>query len=405
MDGHGATQGQATDTGGWTTSRLRNVLERRSEWVEALVILSTIAVAFVVLGFLARYFQDYFRLILIFFFAWLLAFLISPVADFLQRRMTRLPRGIAVIAVIVPVVLVGAVVIVRVMVSLVDSFSQLAAALPDLAANRPGFLDDIQRWFDQQGIAIDVAGSVHSAVTELLKGTSDFAVTALGGALSAVGTFVDAIIVVSLAIFMAIDRDGILRLGLDITPPDRREDVLMFRRSVASAAAGFIRSQLILGALYGAWAFVVSVVFGLPFAAATAALAGLIMAIPIYGPYVSWLPPVFVALLVRPEVALVVAIVMLVGWFIDENILAPLVRAGSLQLHPIVVTLAFLLGAQLAGAIGAIVAIPLAAVVQAFAVKYFELYRTQRGWPVAETDLAVAQPPPVAADGQTGQAV
>src|SRR4029077_2169532 len=120
-------------------------------------------------------------------------------------------------------------------------------------------------------------------------------------------------------------------------------------------------------------------------------LAGLIMAIPIYGPYVSWLPPVFVALLVRPEVALVVAIVMLVGWFIDENVLAPLVRAGALQLHPIVVTLAFLLGAQLAGAIGAIVAIPLAAVVQAFVVKSLEKYRSERGWPSPD-DSGTAQP-------------
>jgi len=399
MDGLGAPNANAAGVDGWTTSRLRNVLERRSEWIEVLVILATIAVAFVVLGFLARYFQDYFRLILIFFFAWLLAFLISPVADLLQRRMTRLPRGIAVIAVIVPIVVVGALVIVRVIASLVDSFAQLAAALPNLAASPPAFLDDIQAWFDRQGIAIDIAGSVHSALSQILQGMSDFAIPALGGALSAVGTLVDAIIVLSLAIFMAIDRDGILRLGLEVTPPDKRDDVLMFRRSVASAAAGFIRSQLILGALYGAWAFVVSVAFGLPFGPATAFLAGLIMAIPIYGPYVSWLPPVFVALLVRPEIALVVAIVMLAGWFIDENILAPLVRADSLQLHPIIVTFAFLLGAQLAGAIGAIVAIPLAAVVQAFAVKYFERYRMQRGWPAAGPDPAVAQPPPPAVAG------
>jgi predicted PurR-regulated permease PerM len=127
--------------------------------------------------------------------------------------------------------------------------------------------------------------------------------------------------------------------------------------------------------------------FGIPFAPALAFLAGLIMAIPIYGPYVSWLPPVIVAALVRPEVAIIVAVVMLIGWFIDENILAPLVRAGALELHPIIVTFAFLLGAQLAGAIGAIVAIPVAAVVQAFVVKYLEDYRAQRGWPGLEDDV------------------
>ena len=371
------------------TSRLRDVIERRAGWLEALIILATIAAGFVVLGFLATYFQDYFRLILIFFFAWLLAFLIAPVADFLQRRLTRLPRTVAVLAVIVPVILVVALVLVRVAAAIVDSSAQLAAAVPSMAANPPTFLDDLQAWLDRQGIAFDVAVAFRTGVSDVLGGLSDVAVGAVGGAFSAVNTFVDAIVVVSLAIYFAIDRDSISRLGLEVTPPEKREDVLMFRQSVGTAVAGFIRSQLALGALYGVWAFLVSLVLGLPYAAATAFLTGLIMAIPVYGPYVSWLPPVLVALALRPEVALVTAILMLIGWFIDENVLAPLVRAGALELHPIVVTLAFLLGAQLAGAIGAIVAIPLAAVVQAFAVKSFERYRTEQGWPEAGNEAGV----------------
>jgi predicted PurR-regulated permease PerM len=392
MEGQHAPGIRTAPDGRSSPGRFREALDRRAEWVEALIVLATIAVAFVVLGFLARYFQDYFRLILIFFFAWLLAFLISPVADWLQRRLTRLPRGIAVIAVLVPIIVVVALVIVRIIASLIDSFVQLATALPELAANPPAFLADVQAWFDARGIAIDVAGSFQSFVTDVLKGMTDLAIGIFGGVLSVAGTLVDSIIVVSLAVFMAIDRDSILRLGLDLTPPEKRENVLLFRRSVGSAAAGFIRSQLVLGALYGVWAFLVSLLLGLPFAPATSFLAGLIMAIPIYGPYVSWLPPVLVAALVRPEVALVVAALMLVGWFVDENILAPLVRADALQLHPIVVTFAFLLGAQLAGAIGAIVAIPLAAVVQAFVVKYLEGYRAERGWPAP--DDPVAGPPP-----------
>ena len=208
--------------------------------------------------------------------------------------------------------------------------------------------------------------------------------------MSSFGTFVDVIIVISLAIFMAVDSDKIMRAGLDLTPPEKRDDAMLFRRSVGSAAAGFIRSQIILGGLYGVWAFLVCLVFGIPFAPALAFLVGLIMAIPIYGPYVSWLPPVIVVAFVRPEVAIIVAIVMLVGWFIDENILAPLVRAGALELNPIIVTFAVLLGAQLAGAIGAIVAIPLAAVIQSFVVKYLEAYRAQRGWPGPDDDVGAS---------------
>jgi predicted PurR-regulated permease PerM len=361
--------------------RLRAALDRRAQWIEALIILATVGAMFVVLGFLAGYFQDYFHLILIFFFAWLVAFLISPVADWVQRRLRRLPRALAVIAVIVPVILVTAVVIIRVLGSLVDSFASFAAALPDLSANPPTLVADIQAWFDAQGIDVDVEAAFRSAVGDLLKGMVDLMLGLLTGVLTSFGTFVDAIIVISLAVFMAIDGEKIMRVGLDLTPPEKRDDVLLFRKSVGSAAAGFIRSQIVLGALFGVWALLVSLLFGLPFAPATAFLAGLIMMVPIYGPYVSWLPPVLVAVLVHPEIAVLVAIAMLVGWFIDENILAPLVRAGALELHPIVVTFAFLLGAQLAGAIGAIVAIPLAAVAQAFVVKYLERYRAERGWP------------------------
>jgi predicted PurR-regulated permease PerM len=347
---------------------------------------------FVVLDFLARYFQDYFRIILIFFFAWLLAFLISPGADWLQRRITRLPRPVAVIAVLVPIILVTAFIIVRILAAVVESLVSLAAALPDLAANPPSFLSDLQGWLDGQGIDVNVAEAFHTFVTQALTGLADFLIGLVGGIASSLGTFIDAIIVISLAVFMAIDKDKILRVGLDVSPPEKRADVMLFRTSVGSAAAGFIRSQLILGALYGVWALLVSLVFGLQFAAATAALAGLIMMIPIYGPYVSWLPPVLVAFLFKPEVVVLVAIVMLIGWFIDENILAPVVRAGALELHPIVVTFAFLLGAQLAGAIGAIVAIPLAAVIQAFVVKYFEQYRAERGWPGPDEDPGTAPP-------------
>lgn len=374
------------------SDRLHRVLDRRAEWIEALIILTTLAAGFVVLGFLARYFENYFRIILMFFFAWLLAFLISPVADWLQRRLTRLPRPIAVIAVLIPIIGIGAIVIVKVVASLAESFVGLAGALPDFAANPPSFLNDLQSWFDSQGIQVDVLGTFQAILADVVKGLVDLMVGLFGGLLSAAGTIVDAIIVVSLAVFMAIDRDKIMRVGLDLTPPEKRDDVMLFRRSVGSAAAGFLRSQIVLGGLYGIWAFLVSFLFGLPFGPATAFLAGLIMAIPIYGPYISWLPPVVVAVLVRPEVAILVAILMLVGWFIDENVLAPVVRAGALELHPIVVTFAFLLGAELAGAIGAIVAIPLAAVIQAFVVKYIEQYRMTRGW------ASVDDPVPVAAD-------
>jgi len=399
------TDANASSTAMIAGTRFRMILDQRSRWLEALIVLSVTAVFFVVLGYLAAYFQDYFHLILMFALAGLLAFIISPFAGFLEKHLPHMPRALSVIAVIVPVIVIIALLMVRIAVSLAESFASLAAALPGLIENPPSFLIDLQTWFDQQGIDVNVISTFESIIKGVLQGMTDLMIAVFGGVVGAVGTFVDAIIVVSLAVFMAIDRDKILRLGLDVVPPERRPEALLFRSRVATAFVGFIRSQVILGALYGVWAFGVNLLFGLPFAGATAFLAAVIMAIPIYGPYVSWLPPVLVALLVNPAIALPVAAIMLVGWFIDENILAPLVRAGALELHPIVVTFAFLLGAQLAGAIGAIIAIPLAAVVQAFLVEYFDQYRKARGWERASGDAAAppsAASPPVAPEAIAG---
>lgn len=362
-------------------ARLEQILDRRAEWIGLLIVLATIAAGFVVLEFLARYFEDYLHLVLIFFFAWLLAFLMAPPADWLQRHLKHLPRPVAVLAVIVPVIVVGALVIVWVVVSVADSFVSLSGSLPALTANPPPFLTDLQTWLTDRGVNVDVVATFQSIVRDALTSMVDVMIGVFGGAFAAVGTFVDGLLVVSLAVVMVIDSEKILRFGLGVIAPDRREDAMKFRHGIGTAVAGFIRSQLWLGGAYGIWAIGVGLVFGLPYLLATAVLTALIMAIPIYGPYVSWLPPVLVAALVRPESVVLVAIVMLVGWFIDMNILAPLFRAGALQLHPIVVAFAVLLGGQLGGALGSVIAIPLAAVIQSFVMAYLDDYRTKRGWP------------------------
>ena len=75
------------------------------------------------------------------------------------------------------------------------------------------------------------------------------------------------------------------------------------RRSVARSFGGFLRGQAIMGVVYGAIAAVTSVVLGLPYLAVRRAASGVLMAIPFFGPFVSWAPPVIVALLVKPEAA------------------------------------------------------------------------------------------------------
>src|SRR5262249_31761501 len=154
----------------------------------ALIVLATVVAFFIVLDFLSRYFANYLRIILIFFFAWLLAFLISPVADWLQRRLTRLPRPVAVIAVLVPIILVTAFLIVRILASMVEALAALAAPLPGPGQTPPAILDDIQSWLDGLGIAVDVTQAFENFVHGALQGMVGILTGAIGGVVASVGT-------------------------------------------------------------------------------------------------------------------------------------------------------------------------------------------------------------------------
>jgi hypothetical protein len=97
---------------------------------------------------------------------------------------------------------------------------------------------------------------------------------------------------------------------------------------------------------------------------------------------VSWLPPVLVAILFKPEVALPVLIIMGIGWFVTMNVLQPRLMAGSVGIHPIIVLGSVLIGAKIAGIAGAVFGIPIAAVVSAMFFAWFE--RSRDGVTVAD---------------------
>jgi predicted PurR-regulated permease PerM len=111
-------------------------------------------------------------------------------------------------------------------------------------------------------------------------------------------------------------------------------------------------------------------VLGLPLAALTSVLAGLLQMIPFFGPFISWAPPVVVALVLQPDAVIPTIILMGAGWFLVMNVLQPRIMQGAVGIHPLVVLGSVLIGGRIAGIPGAIFGIPIAAVVSAFVLEY-----------------------------------
>jgi predicted PurR-regulated permease PerM len=165
---------------------------------------------------------------------------------------------------------------------------------------------------------------------------------------------------------MVIDRDAIMTFLFRLVPPSYAEEARLLQNSIARSFGGFLRGQAVLGITYFLIALATSVVLGLPLEALTSTASGVLMAIPFFGPFLAWAPPLVSAVIFKPEALLPALAIMGIGWMVVMNVLQPRIMQGAVGIHPIVVLGSVLIGSRIAGIPGAIFGIPIAAVASAF---------------------------------------
>jgi predicted PurR-regulated permease PerM len=344
---------------------------RERRLLSALLILSVVAVFFFVVGQLAELFFYFGDIFLTFFLAWLLAFIISPIVSRIVDAIPRLPRAAATILVYTGVVLVLVVVVVVAAGALATSITQFATSIPDIKANLPTLLAPWQQWLNSVGLGqVDLIAQAEAALgnldeiaAALVAPLQQIAVASL----SVIGTM---LIVFFLSIYMVLDRDAILAFLFRIVPPSYSEQARLLEVSVSRSFGGFLRGQALMGAIYFLVALSTNLILELPLAALTSVLAGLLQMIPFFGPFISWAPPVIVALVLQPQSVVPAIILMGAGWIVVMNVLQPRIMQGAVGIHPIVVLGSVLIGGRIAGIPGAIFGIPIAAVVSAFLLEF-----------------------------------
>jgi predicted PurR-regulated permease PerM len=343
--------------------------------LSAIFVLAVIALVFFIISNLAAMFFYFGDILLTFFLAWLLAFIISPVVTRLVDAIPRLPRAVATLLVYTVAVLILVILVVVAAGALATSIAQFAVQLPDIKASLPTILAPWQAWLNSIGLGqIDLVkqaeaalGNLDQIAAALVVPLQQIAVASL----SVVGTM---LIVFFLSIYMVLDRDAVLAFLFRIVPPSYSEEARLLQTSVSRSFGGFLRGQALMGAVYFLVALATSLLLGLPFAALTSVAAGVLQMIPFFGPFVSWAPPVIVALVLRPDAVVPTIILMGAGWIVVMNVLQPRIMQGAVGIHPIVVLGSVLIGGRIAGIPGAIFGIPIAAVVSAFLLEW--LHRT-----------------------------
>src|SRR6266498_3269017 len=113
---------------------------------------------------------------------------------------------------------------------------------------------------------------------------------------------------------MVVDRDQIVAFLFRLVPPNNVDDARLLQTSVSRSFGGFLRGQALMGVVYFLIALATDLLLGLPLAALSSVSAGILQAIPFFGPFVSWAPPVIVALVLQPGALLPTVVLMGIGW-------------------------------------------------------------------------------------------
>ena len=320
-----------------------------------------------------------------------LSFALEPGVNWLVGRGWR--RGAATAVLLFALALLVVVMIALMVPLVIDQVQELVERLP-------GFLREAnvytERWFDIELTSERLLEQIAGAQTSVAR---------LAANVASIGAFLLSVLFQMLTIglftfYLVADGPRFRRAVCSILPPRRQREVLsawevaidktggyLYSRlllAVINAAFTFVvlHSRLLLAVINAAFTFVVLQVLGVPFALPLAIWQGFVSQfIPVIGTYIAAAVPLLVALLEDPWAALFFTIFVLVYQQIENYLLAPRITARTMQLHPAVAFAAALAGGSINGLVGAFIALPAAAVIQATVSTYLTRHE------VIESDL------------------
>jgi predicted PurR-regulated permease PerM len=295
-----------------------------------------------------------------------LAIAIEPAVNTLARRGWRRGAATAVVFLVLFVAAAGFVVVMGSLV--VDQVSNLADAVP-------GYVEEtialVNRTFDTNLSSDGLVAQLSSAESPVRTFATGLAGSALGIGAQLLTLLFQLLTVALFTFYFAADGPRFRRAVCSLLPPQRQREVLRAWDVAVEQTGGYVYSRALLGAVSAtaSWAFLWLI--GVPNPLALAIWVGLVSQfVPTVGAYLAGALPALVALLSSPlDAVWVVAFIAAYQQF-ENYLLAPRITARTMSLHPAVAFGSVIAGAALLGGVGALLALPVSATLQAFGATY-----------------------------------
>jgi predicted PurR-regulated permease PerM len=330
-------------------------------WTFWRVVWATLVLVSVGLSFWLLY--RFHQVLFILFIAIVIGTVIRPVVTWLRRRGIPELAGVILVYLLLLLLLIGFVLLLAPMI--VEQGTAITAALP-------GYFQNLRIWMIRQ------PSPVIESLRLLLPDTPSFTISiqqteqeilaAAGQALGYIGLASQAIftviVILLLAYYWTVDGSRILRTLLRPLPRAQRESVSELVSAMETKVSAFVAGQGILMLAIGIMSLIAYWLIGLPYLLVLAFVAGLMEIVPIVGPILGAVPAVIVALTLGPDKVIWVIVATLVIQQLENSLLVPRIMRQAVGVNPFVTLLALFAFSALLGIPGALVAIPLAAMIQ-----------------------------------------
>jgi predicted PurR-regulated permease PerM len=348
--------------------------------IRTLVVAALIVLGVVGLVFLLHAVLD---IVLVFLLAIVVAEGIRP----LVRRLEgwRFPRPAAILAVYLVMLGVLALLVLLLVQPLVSQAQQLANDFPRYQQQLQTFINDVQSRFH-------LSGNFNAQLGSAL-GTAKDVLLAIGSTVATV--LVNFVIVLVLAFLWLTTSDRLKSFVVDLVPPLRQPLAADVIADMGRRIGGYLRGVVINMVVIGLLSGVAVTALRLPSPVLLGIFAGILEAIPIFGPFLGAAPAVLLGFTVSPLYPLLVAGVFLVIQQVESNTLVPVVMNRVVALPPLTVVLALLVGGALQGVAGALLAVPMAAALQVLILRVVVpmIHAAQGRSLQAEMEMRVHEPP------------
>ena len=377
----------------------------RDPWLRALSILGCAIAGFYLVSLLLQVVEEFADIILLFFLAWLIAFVLEPVVG--RLVIGRMPRLMATgLTYLTLLVLLTAGVILLV--------PALSLQVVEVARNLPSYVDQgssslntvqgvVNDWLNSHGspVLLDIRSALNPQ--ELSRRADALGPpilsNAIGLATGIATLLVQVAIMLILSFYFMVDGARLGETVITALPLRAQDDARFLVASTHRAFAGFLRGQMIQSLIGGLGTGLIMSVLQVDYALLCSVVAALVLLIPFVGPVAAVFLPVTIALLTHPEVTVYLFVALLALQQVIFNVMAPRVLSHQVGVHPLLVFFAVLVGARVAGIWGAIFGVPVVAVVAAM-VSFYRSSHEERAARLLEhlapEDLVSVEAPPAA---------